>query len=471
MFQIKLDSSHELKGLTIVEHMFYNPDKLHLWEVDMTSLGNDDNGSARIRVLGVGGGGCNAVARMIRERPDSTSFKCLNTDQQALASVPLRIRLILGQQQLKGLGAGGDPEMGRLAAEESRDEIRSICDEADMVFVTAGMGGGTGTGAAPIVARLAKECGALVVGVVTKPFFFEGGAKLRLAEEGISSLESYVDSLVIVPNDRLLGMSGSNLALSKAFKLADSALRQAVLSMADVVSCRGEINVDFADVRSVLTQGGRCFFALGQDNHSSAAKAVKKALASPFLETNISEAKKALLVVSGSRRLKVADVQIASEVVQSALHPDAHIIFGITSDQTLKDEIRVTLVASAQATVADSGLDFDEFAALEKPVENLQETIENSLPLWDTYDKEKEDAHALAGVIRELDSELREIIVGRKDGKLMTLAITDATEMIKDSREAGFERLCIGDKIQPVSLYNPSTGILDRLVVNRSTVF
>ena len=437
----------------------------------MASARNNGNGSAKIRVLGVGGGGCNAVARMIRERPDSTVFKCLNTDQQALASLPQHMRLILGQQQLKGLGAGGDPEMGKLAAEESANEITSMCEDADMVFVTAGMGGGTGTGAAPIVARLARECGALVVGVVTKPFFFEGGAKQRLAEEGIGNLEPYVDSLVIVPNDRLLNINSQNLALNKAFKLVDGALRQAVMAMADVVSCKGEINVDFADVRSVLTHGGRCYFALGQDNRSSAAQAAKKALSSPFLETDIKEAKKALLVVSGSRRLKLADVQAASEVVQKALHPDAHIIFGVTTDQTLKDEIRVTLVASAQAQVVENDPEFGDNSVQEKPVENLADTLEHSLPLWDTKDSQKEEAHPLTGIIRELDTELREIIVGRKDGKVMTLAVTDDTEMVKDSREAGFERLRVGDKIQPVSMYNASTGILDRLVVCRSKAF
>jgi len=457
--------------LTKIEHLFYNPVKLSLWEVDMISTRNNGNSSARIRVLGIGGGGCNAVARMMRERPDSTVFKCLNTDQQALASLPQHMRLILGQQHLKGLGAGGDPQMGRLAAEESANEITSMCEDADMVFVTAGMGGGTGTGAAPIVARMARECGALVVGVITKPFFFEGGAKQRLAEEGISNLESCVDSLVIVPNDRLLGMSGSNLALNKAFKLADGALRQAVLSMADVVTHKGEINVDFADVRSVLNDGGRCYFALGQDNRSSAAQAARKALASPFLETDIREAKKALLVVSGSRRLKLGDVQAASQVVQKALHPDAHIIFGVTTDQTLKDEIRVTLVASAQAQVLDSALGFNNAKVQEKPVENLVDTIERSIPLWDTSEQPKEEGHPLSGIIRELDTELREVIVGRKDGKVMTLAVTDDTELVKDSKDAGFERLRVGDKIQPVSMYDPSTRILDKLVVCRSKAF
>jgi cell division protein FtsZ len=432
---------------------------------------NRNNGSAKIRVLGIGGGGCNAVARMMRERPDSTFFKCLNTDQQALASLPQHMSLVLGGQRLKGLGAGGDPQMGKLAAEESADEIRSMCEDADMVFVTAGMGGGTGTGAAPIVARLARECGALVVGVVTKPFFFEGGTKQRLAEDGIVDLEPYVDSLVVVPNDRLLGMNGSNLALNKAFKLADGALRQAVLSMSDVVSYKGEINVDFADVRSVLTHGGRCYFALGQDNRNSSAQAAKKALASPFLETDLGEARKALLVVSGSRRMKLADVQAASEVVQKALHPDAHIIFGVTADQTLKDEIRVTLVASAQAQVIDAELEFRDAQVQEKPVKNLEDTLEHSLPLWDTNERPEEEGHPLAGVIRELDNELREVIVGRKDGKVLTLVVTDDTEMVKDSRETGFERLKVGDKIQPVSVYDPSTRILGKLVVCRSKVF
>ena len=338
--------------------------------------GRNDIGSARIRVLGVGGGGSNAVARMMRQRPDGAVFKCMNTDKQALASLPQHMRLILGRESLGRMGAGGDPVMGRLAAEESAGEIRSVCTDADMIFVTAGMGGGTGTGAAPVVARIAKECGALVIGVVTTPFFFEGSAKSRLAGAGIADMESCVDSLVVVPNDRLLSMNGQNLALNKAFRLADGTLRQAVLAMADVVSCRGEINVDLADVRSVLKAGGRCFFALGQDRHSSAVQAARGALASPLLDTDISLARKALLVVSGSRRLKLGDVQAASEVVQQSLHPDAHIIFGITTDQSLKDEIRVTLVASAQPSEAVCRAEKpDAVIANEKMVENIEESF------------------------------------------------------------------------------------------------
>ena len=241
--------------------------------------------------------------------------------------------------------------------------------------------------------------------------------------------------------------------------------------MSDVVSFKGEINVDFADVRSVLTHGGRCFFALGQDNRSSAAQAAKKALASPFLETDLSEARKALLVVSGSRMLKLGDVQAASQVVQEALHPDAHIIFGVTTDQTLKDEIRVTLVASAQAQVLDSARVFNDAGVQERPVENIADTIERSIPLWDTNDVQKAEAHPLTGIIRELDTELREIIVGRKDGKILTLAVTDATEMVKDSKDAGFERLRVGDKIQPASCYDPETSTLNTLVVSRSKAF
>lgn len=434
----------------------------------MVSTSND---TAKIRVLGVGGGGCNAVARMMRQRPDGTVFKCLNTDQQALASLPQHVRLILGKEQLHGLGAGGDPALGRLAAEEGACEIASVCEDADMVFVTAGMGGGTGTGAAPVIARIARDSGALVIGVVTKPFFFEGGAKQRLAEDGISELETHVDSLIIVPNDRLLCSNGENLALNRAFKLADGALKQAVLSMAEVVSSKGEINVDFADVRSVLMYGGRCLFALGQDVRSSAGRAAKQALASPFLEMDLSEARKALLVVSGSRRMKLAEVQIVSQVVQNALHPEAHIIFGVTTDQTLKDEIKVTLVASAQATILDSESRYGNERSQEKMVENIEDALVYSQPLWNMDEKAKEKTYPIAGIIRELDTELCEVVVGSQDGKILTLAITDDTEMVKDSKKAGFERLRIGDKIQPISLYDPSTGILDKLVVSRSNKF
>ena len=335
--------------------------------------------------------------------------------------------------------------------------------------------------------------------MVTKPFFFEGGAKQRLAEEGVSGLEPFVDSLVIVPNDRLMRMSGANLALNKAFKLADSALKQAVLAMADVVTHKGEINVDFADVRSVLTHGGRCYFALGQDNRNSAAQAARKALASPFLDTDLTQARKALLVVSGSRRLKLGDVQAASEVVQKALHPDAHIIFGVTTDQSLKDEIRVTLIASAQPAVvkpvdttpvieipdidASIAEKVEPVAATNKMVDNIEQALENSLPLWNTdeprqeqeteceVDSEVEPSEALSGVIRDIDSEFREITIAEKKGKLFTLVVNEATHLVKDSRDVGFERLSVGDRIQPVSMYKPSTGILDKLVVARGRVY
>ncbi len=442
----------------------------------MASTKSNDSSGARIKVLGVGGGGGNAVARMMRLRPDGAVFKCMNTDKQALASLPQHMRLILGRESLDGMGAGGEPEMGRLAAEESKDEIRSVCTDADMIFVTAGMGGGTGTGAAPIVSRIAKECGALVIGVVTTPFFFEGKTKRRLAEKGIADMESYVDSLVVVSNDKLLSINGENLALNKAFKLADGALRQAVLAMADVVSCRGEINVDLADVRSVLKTGGRCFFALGQDKHGSAVQAARGALASSLLDTDLSSARKALLVVSGSRRLKLGDVQAASEVVQQSLHPDAHIIFGITTDQSLKDEIRVTLVASAQSSDAVITVETpDTVIADEKMVEDIEEALECSLPLWDTDQQDAAEEtlklNALSGVIRDIDSELREITVNVKNGKTVTLGVGEATELMKEGRETGFERLSVGDKIQDVSMYYPETGMLNKLVVSRGRSF
>lgn len=431
----------------------------------MSKQKNKPDGVARVKVLGVGGGGCNAVIRMMRERPGSTRFICLNTDEQALASIPQRMRILLGQKMLHGLGAGGDLEQGKRAAEESSREIKALFKDTDMIFITAGMGGGTGTGAAPVMARLAKESGVLTVGIVTRPFFFEGSTKRRLADDGIQLMESNVDSLIIVPNDGLLSMNSQSLSMNKAFKMADSALRQAVFAIADVLECKGDINVDFADVRSVLKDSGRCLFALGQAQRTLASKAAQTAVESPLLETNLNEARKALLVVSGSRRLKLSDVQAASEVVQQALHPEAHIIFGVTTDQSLGDQVRVTLIASTHASKSETVDDIlDSVTGQEDSVVDLENNLVNSGSLWDS---DEGSGNMVTGVIRELDNDFREITISSDDGDDVTLALTEATQLIKDSCIAGFERLRIGDFIQSASRYNPATGVLDKLVVKR----
>ena len=302
---------------------------------------------ANIKVIGVGGGGNNAVNRMINAGLPGVQFISLNTDAQALLLSEATEKIQLGEKLTKGLGAGSDPEIGQRSAEESKEEIRAVLDGADMVFITAGMGGGTGTGAAPIIAEIAKEVSALTVGVVTKPFTFEGRRRLQQAEKGIEILKSKVDTLITIPNDRLLQVVEKRTSMVDAFKIADDVLRQGVQGISDLITVPGLINLDFADVRTIMTDAGSALMGIGQaSGDDRATQAAKQAISSPLLEASIEGAKGILLSLSGSSNLGLFEVNEAAEIVAQAADPEATIIFGAVINEELQDQIRVTVIAT-----------------------------------------------------------------------------------------------------------------------------
>ena len=300
-----------------------------------------------IKVIGVGGGGNNVVNRMVRTGTKGVDFIAVNTDKQALAVSAATYKIQIGEKLTNGQGAGSNPEVGRKSAEENRTQISKALEDADMVFITAGMGGGTGTGAAPIVADIAKEMGILTVGVVTKPFRFEGMRRMKQAEGGIEELRNKVDSLVIIPNERLKLATDQKITMLNAFEIADDVLQQAVQSISDLIKNTGFINLDFADVSAVMKDAGRAHMGVGRAaGKSKAEEAAKMAISSPLLETSIEGAKGVLINVTGSMDIGLEEVEQAASLVQAAVHPDALTIFGATFDETLDDEIRVTVIAT-----------------------------------------------------------------------------------------------------------------------------
>jgi cell division protein FtsZ len=303
--------------------------------------------TARIEVIGVGGGGSNAVNRMIQSDLQGVGYRVLNTDSQALLQSAAQQRIQLGQKLTRGLGAGGNPMIGQKAAEESRNDLLQSLEGADLVFIAAGMGGGTGTGAAPIVAEVAKECGALTVGIVTKPFSFEGRKRQRQAEEGIARLAEHVDTLIVIPNDRLReAIAGA--PLQEAFRAADDVLRMGVKGITDIITKPGLVNVDFADVRSVMAEAGTALLGIGVGSgRSRATEAAQAAMTSPLLESaRIDGAKGCVINISGGRDMTLEDMTTASEVIYDVVDPDANIIVGAVVDDSLEGEIHVTVIAT-----------------------------------------------------------------------------------------------------------------------------
>lgn len=300
-----------------------------------------------IKVIGVGGGGNNVVNRMVKSGTKGVDFIAVNTDKQALAISSATFKIQIGEKLTGGQGAGSDPEVGRKSAEESRSAVSKALEDADMVFITAGMGGGTGTGAAPIVADIAKELGILTVGVVTKPFRFEGMRRMKQAEGGINELRNKVDSLVIIPNERLKLATDQKITMLNAFEIADDVLQQAVQSISDLIKNTGFINLDFADVSAVMKDAGRAHMGVGRAaGKNKAEEAAKMAISSPLLETSINGAKGVLINVTGSMDIGLEEVETAANLVQEAAHPEANIIFGAAFDDTLEDELRVTVIAT-----------------------------------------------------------------------------------------------------------------------------
>jgi cell division protein FtsZ len=308
-------------------------------------------GTPVIKVMGIGGGGCNAISRMFKENLALVEYFGINTDSQHLSRCDVGNRISIGQSLTRGLGVGANPDLGRQAAEESREELEQAMAGADMVFLAVGMGGGTGTGAAPVVAQLAKEGGALTVAVVSRPFSFEASVRRKNAEEGIARLKDHVDTLIVIPNNSLLSMDKhkeQTCSWEDALKMADSVLHQGIQAIAEVVTVPGEINVDFADVKTILSNAGQAWLAIGKGKGETRAKdAAKHAIKSPLLDIDIEGAKRILFVITGGGNLSLKEVQDAADVIQEMADPEANVIFGTAKDQKMDDEVKVTMIAAA----------------------------------------------------------------------------------------------------------------------------
>ncbi len=314
---------------------------------------------AQIKVVGVGGGGGNAVNRMIEEGLSGVDFVAVNTDAQALLLSKAKTRVRIGEKLTRGLGAGGNPEVGRKAAEESVEELREVLRGSDMVFITAGFGGGTGTGASPIIAQIARELGALTIGVVTKPFSFEGARRIQAAEKGIEMLKNEVDTLIVIPNDRLLQIVDKRATLREAFRMADDVLRQGIQGISELITVPGLINLDFADVRTIMSEGGAALMAVGYaSGEERARKAAEMAISSNLLDVTIDGARGILFNVTGGPDLSLYEVNEAAAIIKETAHPEVNLIFGAVIDENMGDEIRITVIATGfeQSRVARRAL-------------------------------------------------------------------------------------------------------------------
>ena len=317
----------------------------------MNTSSREPNTAASIKVVGVGGGGSNAVSRMFKERVPGIDYMVVNTDNQALllCDVPLRIRI--GDQITEGKGVGGNPDLGMRAAEESREDMHEALRDSDMVFVAAGMGGGTGTGASPVLAQIVKEAGALTVGVVTTPFSFEGVRRSRIAEEGIKLLKQHVDTLLVIPNERLHVICDEEITAENAFKMADDVLRLGVQSIAELVTVPGDINLDFADVQSVMRDAGPAWMSIGWGVGENRAKdAAQQAISNPLLDVSIEGAKGVLFNITGGSDLRLSELHEAAEVIQRVVDPNANIIFGMVTELKMENEIKLTVIATGFPT-------------------------------------------------------------------------------------------------------------------------
>lgn len=343
---------------------------------------------ARIKVVGIGGGGCNAVNRMIDEGLTGIEFISVNTDSQALQFSKAKVRVRIGEKATRGLGAGGDPRIGRLAAEESAEELYEVLKGSDMVFVTAGLGGGTGTGAAPIVAQIAKEIGALTIGVVTRPFTFEGTHRAKSAEIGASALKEHADTLIVIPNDRLLQIVDKRSGLQDAFKVADDVLRQGIQGISELITIPGLINLDFADVRTIMSEGGAALMAVGQaSGEDRAAKAADMAISNQLLDVTIDGARGILFNVTGGESLKLYEVNEAAAIIKETAHPEVNLIFGAVIDESMGENLRVTVIAT--------GFEGNSINTTEKKAEVTQTAHAKQNPLPTMLEKENEEEDSL----------------------------------------------------------------------------
>ena len=326
---------------------------------------------ARIKVVGVGGGGSNAVSRMFRERIPGVEYMVVNTDDQALELCDVPVKIRVGEQLTGGKGVGGNPDLGMRSAEESREELYEAMSDADMVFVAAGMGGGTGTGAAPVAAQLAKETGALTVGVVTRPFDFEGLRRQKVAEEGINRLNEHVDTLLAIPNERLHVICEEEITAENAFKMADDVLRMGVQSIAELVTVPGEINLDFADIQAIMRDAGPAWMSIGWGiGEHRAREAAQRAISNPLLDVSIDGARGVLFNITGGSDLKLSELHEAAEVIQRKVDPEANIIFGMATDTKLDNEVKLTIIATG----------FDSGDPAQDREEQLRQMLEEALP-------------------------------------------------------------------------------------------
>ncbi len=314
----------------------------------MPQVQSDIESFARIRVIGVGGSGCNAINHMINSNVKGVEFIAINTDAQDLHHSQAKKKVHIGKNLTRGLGAGGNPDFGKRAAEETQEEVLETLRDSDMVFIAGGMGGGTGTGAAPVIAKLAKEAGALTVGIVTKPFSFEGQQRMRAAEEGIAALKEEVDAIIIIPNDRLLAIVDRDTSVMNAFALCDDVLRQAVEGISDLITTPGIVNVDFADIKAVMASAGSALMGIGlASGEKRAEEAAQKAINSPLLEVSISGARGVLFAIAGGEDLGMLEIQDAARIITESIDPNARVIFGAFRDEKLKkDEVKVTVIAT-----------------------------------------------------------------------------------------------------------------------------
>jgi cell division protein FtsZ len=331
---------------------------------------------ARIKVVGVGGGGSNAVNRMIAEGIQGVEFVAINTDAQALLLSNANTRVRIGDKLTRGLGAGGNPEIGRKAAEESAEDLYNVLKGSDMVFVTAGLGGGTGTGGAPIVAQIAKDVGALTIGVVTRPFTFEGGKRSSSAEQGMSKLKEHADTLIVIPNDRLLQIVDKKATLQDAFKLADDVLRQGIQGISELITVPGLINLDFADVRTIMSEGGAALMAVGKASGEDRARnAAEQAISSQLLDITIDGARGVLFNITGGPTMTLFEVNQAAALIRETSHPDVNMIFGAVIDPNMGDDVRITVIATG---FERTGVPRRAFTPTTRTVEN---TRSNSIPV------------------------------------------------------------------------------------------
>ena len=355
------------------------------------------DGLPPIKVIGVGGGGSNAVTRMATEKLPGVELVAVNTDGQALTHVIADVQIRIGDKLTKGLGAGGDPARGLRSAEESRDELREAVRGAEMVFVTAGMGGGTGTGASPVVAEVAREAGALTIGVVTRPFSFEGSKRAQRAEEGIAALADKVDTLIVIPNDRLLAICDPKASLEDAFRTADEVLRQGIQGISEVITLPGIINLDFADVRRIMGEAGPALLAIGRGRGDNrAAEAARAAIASPLLDISIRGARGVLFNVVGGKGLSLLEINQAAQVISEVAHADAEIVFGAAIDTDLGDEVKVTVIATG----------FQPQAAAEEPEAPVEEPVEEPPAAVEETPAPEEAVRSFPNYLPNVDTEL-----------------------------------------------------------------